>query len=287
MTEPPDSDLLTIAAAAYPLDRFDSLRDYEAKLSAWVAEAAGQGADLLVFPEYAAMELASLGGAAVAADLEGALSEVARHDLGGGAIDGFNPTEHPATHDEAADDAEQQHQAAAETNRVDEQCLGSQLVLDVARHQQLGVLELDRAAEKPPGTQAALGVDGETYPIGDEIVALWEEVEIAGNGEAVLVDQQIDAVHAGLGGGALGDDAAETEDPEIAVLLLETGELGLNGLLGLPLHEIDGGDVDERQQGERRDREDREIADGQPESGGVKRPGREREARSLPLGRSG
>lgn len=72
-------DTLTIAAAAYPLDWFDGFQDYEAKIARWVAEAAGQGAELLVFPEYAAMELASLGGAATAADLEGALAEVARH----------------------------------------------------------------------------------------------------------------------------------------------------------------------------------------------------------------
>ncbi len=73
------TDTVTIAAAAYPLDWFDSFADYEAKLSRWVAEAAGQGAHLLVFPEYGAMELASLGGKDVAADLEGALGEVARH----------------------------------------------------------------------------------------------------------------------------------------------------------------------------------------------------------------
>lgn len=73
------TDPLIIAAAAYPLDWFDSFDGYAAKITDWVAEAAGQGAQLLVFPEYGAMELASLGGAAVAADLEGALSEVARH----------------------------------------------------------------------------------------------------------------------------------------------------------------------------------------------------------------
>lgn len=68
---------MRIAAAAYPIDWFDRFADYEAKLSRWVAEAAG--ADLLVFPEYAAMELASLGGRAVAGDLEASLHEVARH----------------------------------------------------------------------------------------------------------------------------------------------------------------------------------------------------------------
>jgi len=73
------SDQVTIAAAAYPLDWFDSFAAYEAKITRWVADGAGQGAQLLVFPEYGAMELASLGGAGVAADLEGALREVARH----------------------------------------------------------------------------------------------------------------------------------------------------------------------------------------------------------------
>lgn len=69
---------MKIAAAAYPLTWFEDFAAYEAKMSAWVAEAAGQGADLLVFPEYGAMELASLGGVAVAADQEGSLHEVAR-----------------------------------------------------------------------------------------------------------------------------------------------------------------------------------------------------------------
>lgn len=70
---------MKLAAAAYPLDWFDDWAGYVAKLSAWVARGAATGADLLVFPEYAAMELASLGGAAVAADLQGALAQVARH----------------------------------------------------------------------------------------------------------------------------------------------------------------------------------------------------------------
>lgn len=69
---------MIIAAAAYPLDFLADFAGYEAKLTDWVARAVGQGADLLVFPEYGAMELASLGGAEVAADLERALHEVAR-----------------------------------------------------------------------------------------------------------------------------------------------------------------------------------------------------------------
>ena len=70
---------MKLAAAAYPLDWFDDWAGYAAKLTRWIADGAATGADLLVFPEYAAMELASLGGAAVAADLQGALREVARH----------------------------------------------------------------------------------------------------------------------------------------------------------------------------------------------------------------
>lgn len=68
-----------LAAAAYPLSWFDCFDDYAAKLSGWVGKAAGQGAKLAVFPEYGAMELSSLGGREVAADLERALHVVARH----------------------------------------------------------------------------------------------------------------------------------------------------------------------------------------------------------------
>lgn len=70
---------MKIASAAYPLTEFASFDQYEAKLTAWVAEAAAEGAELLVFPEYGAMELASLGGRAVSMDIEAALLEVARH----------------------------------------------------------------------------------------------------------------------------------------------------------------------------------------------------------------
>jgi predicted amidohydrolase len=59
---------MRIATAAYPLDQFNAWSDYATKLETWISEAAGQGADLLVFPEYGAMELATLDGAEVAAD---------------------------------------------------------------------------------------------------------------------------------------------------------------------------------------------------------------------------
>lgn len=62
---------MRIATAAYPLDPFDRWEDYAAKQIHWVREAAGAGADLLVFPEYARMELATLQNAA--GDLEASL----------------------------------------------------------------------------------------------------------------------------------------------------------------------------------------------------------------------
>ena len=68
---------MKIATAAYPLDVLTSEAQYEDKIAAWVAEAAQAGASLLVFPEYAAMELATLDGPEVAGDLEKSLWAVA------------------------------------------------------------------------------------------------------------------------------------------------------------------------------------------------------------------
>ena len=53
---------IKIAAAQYPLDELKDLAAYEAKITRWVDEAVSAGAGLLVFPEYGAMELSSIGG---------------------------------------------------------------------------------------------------------------------------------------------------------------------------------------------------------------------------------
>ena len=65
-----------IAAAQYPLDYFRDESEYRQKITRWVEEAASQGAKLLVFPEYGAMELASLAGEDKAADLHTSLDAV-------------------------------------------------------------------------------------------------------------------------------------------------------------------------------------------------------------------
>jgi predicted amidohydrolase len=60
----------TVAAAQYPLDRFRAFADYQIKITRWVSDAVKHGAQLIVFPEYGAMELASLAGPEVASSLQ-------------------------------------------------------------------------------------------------------------------------------------------------------------------------------------------------------------------------
>ena len=67
---------MKVATAAYPLDFLTSWAQYEDKISNWVSEATSAGAELVVFPEYGAMELATLAGQEVAADLEKSLFAV-------------------------------------------------------------------------------------------------------------------------------------------------------------------------------------------------------------------
>ncbi|KKL91195.1 hypothetical protein LCGC14_1897120 [marine sediment metagenome] len=69
---------MKVATSAYPVDWHDSWADYEDKLAIWVGMAAGQGAELLVFPEYAGIEASLIGPQAEAAQPDGwALSSVA------------------------------------------------------------------------------------------------------------------------------------------------------------------------------------------------------------------
>jgi predicted amidohydrolase len=69
-------DIMKIAAAAYPIDWHNRWNDYVGKLRVWVRTAAEQGAELIVFPELAAMELASLAGEANARDPQRSIDAV-------------------------------------------------------------------------------------------------------------------------------------------------------------------------------------------------------------------
>jgi predicted amidohydrolase len=69
---------LRIAAAQYPLDPLSTMAEYARKISDWVDFAAGQGAELLVFPEYGAMELGAIEGLEVAGDLKRVIDAVSK-----------------------------------------------------------------------------------------------------------------------------------------------------------------------------------------------------------------
>jgi predicted amidohydrolase len=51
---------IRLAAAQYPITAFPHFADWQEHVGRWVADAARQGAQLLLFPEYGSMELASL-----------------------------------------------------------------------------------------------------------------------------------------------------------------------------------------------------------------------------------
>lgn len=59
-----------VAAAAYPLDQLDDWSRYAAKIRDWVGNAAAEGAELLVFPEYGGQELAALFGPEILKDAD-------------------------------------------------------------------------------------------------------------------------------------------------------------------------------------------------------------------------
>lgn len=73
MARPP----LTVASAQYPIGQPASLHEWEDKIAEWVATGAATGAQLLVFPEYAAIEQAACFGPEVYSDLQKTLQTVA------------------------------------------------------------------------------------------------------------------------------------------------------------------------------------------------------------------
>lgn len=74
MTSP---KFLRVAAAQYPIGQPSSLAAWEAKITSWVEDGVATGAELLVFPEYAAIEQAACFGPEVYNDLTTTLERVA------------------------------------------------------------------------------------------------------------------------------------------------------------------------------------------------------------------
>jgi predicted amidohydrolase len=70
------SQAFRLAAAQYDIGFLKSWDDYSAKITRWVADAAGNGAKMLLFPEYFSMELTSLFPEEVYKSLSKQLSEM-------------------------------------------------------------------------------------------------------------------------------------------------------------------------------------------------------------------
>jgi predicted amidohydrolase len=68
---------LKVAAAQYPIDQPATLDAWRDKIVRWVADGAATGAEVLVFPEYAAIEQAAALGQKVYGDLDATLQAVA------------------------------------------------------------------------------------------------------------------------------------------------------------------------------------------------------------------
>jgi predicted amidohydrolase len=68
---------IKVASAQYPIDEPASREDWRDKIADWVAEGAKTGAELLVFPEYAAIEQAATFGREISGSLDATLKAVA------------------------------------------------------------------------------------------------------------------------------------------------------------------------------------------------------------------
>lgn len=65
--------VIRVAAAQYPIEELTSFSAFENKLSRWVQQAIAHGAQLLIFPEYAGLELSRIAGRQVSRDLHGSI----------------------------------------------------------------------------------------------------------------------------------------------------------------------------------------------------------------------
>lgn len=73
----PARKLLTVAVAQYPIGQLSTMAEWRGKVAHWVSRGAETGAQLLVFPEYGAVEVAATFGSEIASDLQRTLSAVA------------------------------------------------------------------------------------------------------------------------------------------------------------------------------------------------------------------
>lgn len=67
---------VTIASAQYPITEHRNFAAWQEHIRSWVADAVGQGAQLLLFPEYGAMELVSIFPDEIRADIQRQVKEL-------------------------------------------------------------------------------------------------------------------------------------------------------------------------------------------------------------------
>ncbi len=70
-------ETLKVASSQYPIGQPNTLAEWEEKIALWVKTGAATGAELLIFPEYAAIEQAACFGPEVYGDLQATLAKVA------------------------------------------------------------------------------------------------------------------------------------------------------------------------------------------------------------------
>lgn len=70
---------MKLSCAQYPIGQFASLEDWQANATQWVRDAADAGAQMLLFPEYGGMELASLLPEALQRDLTGQIAAMQQY----------------------------------------------------------------------------------------------------------------------------------------------------------------------------------------------------------------
>ena len=205
-----------------------------------------------------------------------ALAEIARHDLAGGAIDRVDAPEHAPAHQKAAGEAEEKRERKAPAQRAPDHRLQLQILLDLAPDQEPEAIAEQEGGGAGPAPFDALAIGTDLDREGQPAVRvggdLGPAIEIAGDPPASRVDQQIHAGAVRLRGAAAPDHLAQAVEPLRAILLGEPGDLRLDRLGGLPLHESGGGVVEETEQRQCRDPEGRQINQRQAEGRGVKQP---------------
>ncbi|KAF5033895.1 hypothetical protein DSECCO2_601880 [anaerobic digester metagenome] len=199
-----------------------------------------------------------------------AAGEVAGHDFPAGLVDHVDALEHPAAGQQPAHAAEHHREPQAPDERVHDQPLHLEAKRHVASDQQVEVAGQQEVAHAhAPGLEIFRILKRRVEPARARVAEFGPFGQVAGQGIEFPVREQVDA-RAGLVLGHAGlDDANQPREPELAVLLGQALDLGVDGLVGLALHEAGGGGVDEPQKHQHRQAEGGHVQDGKAQGRGA------------------